>query len=359
MPNGLCLFIFAVQATMWLKMMETSRFFAKALNRKVGSRVPHISTWEDRLIGWSIENGGVLTLCNLRSLLPHPEPIQGLYHEVEVGKTYAQVIADAIKTLARNVAISIVSNLIAEQGSILLLHLTSTRLYARVPYFKEQKRSANPFSFHGLADWGRGNGWLQFIGGGISLGIIESILPLKAAWEMSLTSFRPIAFLRNFAITRVIVDIIFYSAHRLMHEVPWMYKHVHKRHHEHYTTNLTTNFHFTALDLFVESAVPIFGAFAFIRKTLGIKLSRFEMHLAMTYIGWYEAGSHLGKPLPVISMYPPLSFLFNAWRTTPPTGIEFHEVHHNRRRCNYGITQWVDWLMGSRWLVHGPDSSMP
>ena len=30
--------------------------------------------------------------------------------------------------------------------------------------------------------------------------------------------------------------------------------------------------------------------------------------------------------------------------------VEFHQVHHERMRCNYSITQWFDHLLGTtRW----------
>ena len=85
------------------------------------------------------------------------------------------------------------------------------------------------------------------------------------------------------------------------------------------------------------------------RSLMKIKMSRYQVHLMMTYIAWHEAGTHLGKPLPVISMFPPFSLLYNILQG-PSTAIEFHEVHHNRRHCNYGITQWIDRLMQSRFL---------
>jgi hypothetical protein len=30
--------------------------------------------------------------------------------------------------------------------------------------------------------------------------------------------------------------------------------------------------------------------------------------------------------------------------------VEFHERHHNKLHQNYGITQWVDYLLGTRKL---------
>ena len=72
--------------------------------------------------------------------------------------------------IARNVTISIVSNMIAEEGAVLLLHLASTKLYSKVPYFSSPKRSANPLTLSALRDWVRGNGIVQIFGGGIMLG---------------------------------------------------------------------------------------------------------------------------------------------------------------------------------------------
>jgi sterol desaturase/sphingolipid hydroxylase (fatty acid hydroxylase superfamily) len=168
--------------------------------------------------------------------------------------------------------------------------------------------------------------------------------------EVSETQFTVMKFLRNFAFFRVIVDCVFYTGHRFLHENKWAYDNIHRRHHEHYTTNLRTNYHFSAPDLFIESAFPIICAIGVLRGLFGVAFSRFEVHLFMTYISWHEIGTHLGKPLPTISMYPPLSILYTAFTDVEKNSIEFHEVHHNRRHCNYGITQWIDYLMSSRVL---------
>ena len=132
------------------------------------------------------------------------------------------------------------------------------------------------------------------------LGIIESCMPRAAAEEITSTPFSVLGFLRNFAIFRVFVDIAFYCGHRALHENKWLYQNVrgynsqftcvgigylaisfsfcfvqvHKRHHEHFTTNLRTNYHFTAPDLFVESAFPIFMGISMLRGVFGILLSR-------------------------------------------------------------------------------------
>lgn len=350
LPNGAVLFIVALQLLAWSRAEKISRGIAGVLSMPPGKRRPAATSLYCRIVGWMVENGAVITLCNLRSLLPHPKPVP----DIQVKTSLRVAFLRTIKTLIENVLISIVSNMIAEEGSVYLHHLASTRLYGKFPYFVEQRRTANPTSLLALRDWTRGNAILQLIGGGVLLGFIECLLPKDVSEEIEETSFSIVRFLRNFAIFRVVADITFYVAHRTLHEVPWLYRNIHKRHHEHYTTNLTTNFHFTVADLFIESAMPLIVGLGVLRGLLGIKMGRYEIHLFLTYVAWHETGTHLGKPLPTISTYPPLSILYTAFTNWERDAIEFHEVHHNRRHCNYGITQWIDWLMGSRRLKSSP-----
>merc|ERR1712031_137814 len=99
--------------------------------------------------------------------------------------------------------------------------------------------------------------------------MIESFMPDKAAAELSDTQFSLSGFLKHFGLFRIMVDIAFYIGHRALHVNPWLYKNVHRRHHEHFTTTLRTNYHFTAVDLFIESALPIFSALFALRSVFG------------------------------------------------------------------------------------------
>ena len=67
----------------------------------------------------------------------------------------------------------------------------------------------------------------------------------------------------------------------------------------------------------------------------------------MTYTAWSESCTHLGKALPVVSMFPPLSILYNGYFNLDKNIIAAHEVHHNRRNCNYGIMPWIDVVFGT------------
>jgi hypothetical protein len=74
------------------------------------------------------------------------------------------------KGLVRNICISVCSNMVAEEGAVFLHHLTSTRLYGKVPYFTSQLRSAHPIEWDSLKDWMKGNAILQLGAGGLLLG---------------------------------------------------------------------------------------------------------------------------------------------------------------------------------------------
>merc|ERR1711972_991487 len=109
------------------------------------------------------------------------------------------------------------------------------------------------------------------------------------------------------AVARLVSDAAFYLVHRALH-TRLLYR-WHKRHHEHTATALLTNFHFSAVDLFLEGAAPLFVGLAAL-QALGAKVSQAEGILISTYIQWYEIGSHSGKPVPTVTLFPPLAPLY-------------------------------------------------
>ena len=159
LPNGGVLIVVFIQLLGWFQAERISRAIAKGFSLPAGRRRPDAFSLSGRVIGWMVENGAVITLCNIRSLLPHPEPIP----DKQAEGTQTQVFLRTLQVIASNIAISVCSNLIAEEGSVFLHHLTSTRLYSKVPYFTDQRRSANPLTFGALKDWIRGNGILQLV----------------------------------------------------------------------------------------------------------------------------------------------------------------------------------------------------
>eukprot|EP00659_Diplonema_papillatum_P020174 gene20174-31019_t len=152
-------------------------------------------------------------------------------------------------------------------------------------------------------------------------------------------------FLAKLLIMRVVADVTFYYFHRLEH-TSWLYW-MHKQHHVHKTCHVVgSNFNFHFLDLFLEGFLPIFMGLV-VLQVLGIPTAPIEEDLLVTYLVYFSSGTHAGKAVPTVNWFPPLSFI------TRPLGIDdatvlFHDNHHLVNNCNYGNSQWVDMLHGTR-----------
>ena len=158
----------------------------------------------------------------------------------------------------------------------------------------------------------------------------------------------------NFAAYRAVYDVAFYAFHMAMHRIPSMYTRVHSTHHAHRSTDLTTNYQFTAVDLFVEAMLTNFVA-----QMALMSMNDTVPYLAMvvfgTYVQWYQIGSHAPQRIPAVTAFPPLSPIYNhplAKRMRPKElrshdAVRFHAEHHRKVKGNYGITPWMDWLCGT------------
>eukprot|EP01062_Namystynia_karyoxenos_P004144 TRINITY_DN11465_c0_g1_i1.p1 TRINITY_DN11465_c0_g1~~TRINITY_DN11465_c0_g1_i1.p1 ORF type:complete len:412 (+),score=122.54 TRINITY_DN11465_c0_g1_i1:80-1237(+) len=290
----------------------------------VGAPWTRVGGWRaDPIIAWLFENGGVLFFCGLRDAVL-PAPVAG--------------------RPLRNFLLNLFGGFAVIETSVALQHIWSTRFFRDVPFFSPEGR--RPWPSWGLMfkDWLYCNGIASlWISAGMAL--LAEGAP-RSTWATLLSHpFRPLEFLKKLAIARVVVDLAFYAGHWAIHNQK-VYKAIHKRHHEHYTTSVFTNFHFTPLDITIEAFIPNLLALTLLGK-LGMHCNRFEQGMIFTYMNWYEIGSHTGKPIPTISLYAPLSPLYNELVDVDSRNIEFHERHHNAVKCNYGITQWVDQLLGT------------
>ena len=62
----------------------------------------------------------------------------------------------------------------------------------------------------------------------------------------------------------------------------------------------------------------------------------------------YEIGTHCGKSIPTLTMLPPVSPLMRlAIGNFDDSNALFHHTHHTLNFYNFGITQWMDLLMGT------------
>lgn len=128
-------------------------------------------------------------------------------------------------------------------------------------------------------------------------------------------------FVRDFAISLLLREAMFYYSHRLLH-IPYLYRRIHKKHHK-----------FTApIALAAQFAHPIEQIFA---NALPISLPPQLLH------------SH------VLTFWAYLAWeLFNT--ATVHSGYDFfrnkakmHDLHHEKFNLNYGSIGFLDWVHGT------------
>lgn len=157
----------------------------------------------------------------------------------------------------------------------------------------------------------------------------------------------------KFVVFRLVSDAVFYATHRAQHHFPSLYSSLHAHHHRHRRTSLRTNFQFTALDLLLEGSLPSLVAGLVLLPCTSV--SPLEMTLFLGYVQWYQIGSHSAKDVDSITAVPPLAPLLNASfaRALRPAQlrahrhVRFHAAHHRKVAGNYGISPWLDVLLGT------------
>jgi len=239
---------------------------------------------------------------------------------------------------------------VSDRVGLGIQHLLVHYVYGHIPYF--QRPDENTAAQHAPSSllWD----WMQTTL--ISTSIIASrlvskpIRPSMQSWSLieQIRKVRPLAFVAKLVVARSIADVLFYAGHWLIHRPilfhnPPLY---HKRHHQHRHPSVATNQHFTVPDVFVEAYLPVLTG-SLVLSALRIKIQPLEELLIPTYLLWLEACSHSGKPVPFSTMVAPISPLYNFFFEWDRRNVEFHQVHHERMRCNYSITQWLDHLVGT------------
>jgi len=294
--------------------------------------------WQDTSIGvWLIENSLVgfiatLNLCLTRSATK-PSPLTN-WRRVFIG------------------------GCISIDGIMILQHCVVTYLYKHIPPLVAKEKRVPKWGIKEIQwDYLRTMLPTQLASAALAAFAMNQI-PRKQWAYVASQRFRIVPFLFRFGLVRLCIDVSFYIVHRLLHS-PLLYP-IHKRHHEHVNTALTTNYHFTPPDLALEGFVPVFAGTLLVNalydltKSPWFMLQQTDVALIYAYAMWYEIGSHCGKPIP-LTMFPPFAPLYNYLYKKLSGNTEglddhnvlFHERHHNFVRCNYGITPWPDWLLGT------------
>lgn len=145
---------------------------------------------------------------------------------------------------------------------------------------------------------------------------------------------------RQFAICNLFNHLGFYAAHRTLHEVPWLYKNVHKQHHEYKGT----------IGIAAEHAHPIEQMTANLIPTMGGSLF-FGRH---PLVFWVFLAARLQQTYEGHSGYCFAGTWAHRIGLTNADGAAFHDHHHTTNVGNYaGDT--TDYMFGTdaAWVKEG------
>jgi sterol desaturase/sphingolipid hydroxylase (fatty acid hydroxylase superfamily) len=229
--------------------------------------------------------------------------------------------------------------------TLLFEKFAATTLYSHVPYFSAKKPAQDLMNV--IRDYFRCNFAVDMFNTVFQIGIllrmndtqINEIVKNPPALKL-------VPYMAKFMICRVVVDVTFGLAHRLMHENQWLYDNIHRVHHEHSTPRTQTNLHFTWIDQYIEAVFPIYVAFGTL-SAVGLVPNRYEQTLLAAHLLYFESCSHTGKEIPIVTWVPFLSPLVDWFTGCDQRLIEYHTRHHQLYRCNYSISPWWDKLLGT------------
>jgi len=336
----------------WSRLQQSQRQFAGLL-LAVGlwrfyRQIQEKKRWQDTPIGiWLLENSlvGFIAWLNLFLTRSNTKP-----------------------PLLQNWLYTFIGGSVSVDGIMILQHFVVKYVYKHIPFFVSPDKRVPQIGLREIRwDYLRTMLPTQLFAGALAA-LAMNTVPAKQWAHVSAQPFRVLPFLFRFGVIRLAIDIMFYVVHRALHS-HLLYP-IHKRHHEHVNTALPTNYHFTPPDLALEGFVPVFFGtlvldfFSNLTHHPLFMLLQTDVALIYAYSMWYEIGSHCGKPIP-LSMFPPLAPLYNflyrqltgSNESLDQHNVLFHERHHNLVQCNYGITPWPDWLLGTAKMKPNPSSN--
>lgn len=125
-----------------------------------------------------------------------------------------------------------------------------------------------------------------------------------------------------------VVEALVYLVHRALHEVPWLYRTIHRRHHEYKSAAQLSPFAslaFMPLDGLAQAA-----PYALVALVLPCHAAVWQALLFFT--GVWSSSIHDTA----------------SWDVPGVLGARHHLMHHTHFKCNYGqFTQACDWLGGT------------
>lgn len=270
--------------------------------------------------------------------------------------TSTQLFPPRDKQFKKMVAHHVARSMMVTEGTWIIMSLLVKHVYNWVPYFAPTERRPHPSWQEFLQAWVRLMIPLRALGAANDAQDLQSTNDEEYHLVMhGLKSQGLVSFLFQFAVVRSLHDLGFYLGHYLIHQ-PLVYGWIHKRHHEHKEPSVLTNNHFWILDLIIESGFSLAAAMLGVGlfRRAGFRLSNLELNYIVSSLLWYQNGSHAGKPLPCVTVFPPLSFIPHIDQILGG-GTAHHHEHHRHLQSNYSISAWPDRAFGTwRPLLNDP-----
>ena len=143
--------------------------------------------------------------------------------------------------------------------------------------------------------------------------LVFSLFPHEVVFK---TGFKEMAFL---VLELIFSDIYFYSLHRLCHSNKYLYRNIHKTHHEIKETLGVFAFYCHPLEMVVVNMGNVYISHIIFRHS-------YFHNGVMALLGFSSGilGAHSGN-----------------------NNGGYHQLHHLHRKCNYGLEMFMDRLMGT------------
>jgi sterol desaturase/sphingolipid hydroxylase (fatty acid hydroxylase superfamily) len=149
----------------------------------------------------------------------------------------------------------------------------------------------------------------------------------------------------NLAVSVILLDLIYYSIHRLNHRIPFLWR-FHRAHHSDLEVDVTTGLRFHIGEVLMSTSGKVLSVLALGVSPLGVLIS--EMALLMS-----AQFQHINIALPAV-----IERFLRVGVVTPPMHIVHHSLRLSEQNSNYGtLFSWWDRLFGS-YMSPAPQDQM-